>query len=303
MIHSVFEKNAGDWVRGAEYARHSIEYMSEHVYPYPWPHMTACEGVIGGGMEYPMMTIVGGRRPAGTIAHELIHMWFPMLLGSNEKRYAWQDEGFTSFWTTLCRDDFTKRSNGGKRSALNVGNVIGSPRDVACMRHGDTYGTESFGFASYSKTEGILHQLRGLIGDEKFFKAFKEYASDWAFKHPYPYDFFNTFSRVAKQDLAPYFRTWFFETWSFDHAIADVAVRGNKTTVKVHDNGRAVHPCIVEATYADGSKDRQIIGTKKWWQSTEVTLKFSGKAVEVILDPDIQTLDSNRDNNRWREDK
>jgi hypothetical protein len=303
MIHSVFEKNAGDWVRGAEYARHSIEYMSEHVYPYPWPHMTACEGVIGGGMEYPMMTIVGGRRPAGTIAHELIHMWFPMLLGSNEKRYAWQDEGFTSFWTTLCRDDFTKRSNGGKRSALNVGNVIGSPRDVACMRHGDTYGTESFGFASYSKTEGILHQLRGLIGDEMFFKAFKEYASDWAFKHPYPYDFFNTFSRVAKQDLAPYFRTWFFETWIFDHAIADVAVKGNKTTVKVQDNGRAVHPCIVEATYEDGSKDRQIIGTKKWWQGTEVTLKFSGKAVEVILDPDIQTLDSNRDNNRWRKDK
>jgi len=303
MIHSVFEKNAGDWVRGAEYARHSIEYMSEHVYPYPWPHMTACEGVIGGGMEYPMMTIVGGRRPAGTIAHELIHMWFPMLLGSNEKRYAWQDEGFTSFWTTLCRDDFTKRSNGGKRSALNVGNVIGSPRDVACMRHGDTYGTESFGFASYSKTEGILHQLRGLIGDEMFFKAFKEYASDWAFKHPYPYDFFNTFSRVAKQDLAPYFRTWFFETWIFDHAIADVAVKGNKTTVKVQDNGRAVHPCIVEATYEDGSKDRQIIGTKKWWQGTEVTLKFSGKAVEVLLDPDIQTLDSNRDNNRWRKDK
>ncbi|MFT6082106.1 MAG: hypothetical protein ACJAQZ_004183, partial [Planctomycetota bacterium] len=249
MIHSVFEKNAGDWIRGAEYARHTIEYMSEHVYPYQWPHMTACEGIIGGGMEYPMMTIIGGQRPAGTIAHELIHMWFPMLLGSNEKRYAWQDEGFTSFWTTMCRDDFSKRTNGGKRSVLSVGNAIGRGRDVACMRHGDTYGTDSFGFASYSKTEGILHQLRGLIGDELFFKAFKEYARDWAFKHPYPYDFFNTFSRVAKQDLNPYFRTWFFETWSLDHAIADVAVKGNETTVKIQDNGRAVHPCVVEVTY------------------------------------------------------
>ncbi len=303
MIHSVFEKNAGDWIRGAEYARHTIEYMSEHVYPYQWPHMTACEGVIGGGMEYPMMTIVGGRRPAGTIAHELIHMWFPMLLGSNEKRYAWQDEGFTSFWTTLCRDDFNNRTQGGKRSVLSVGATIGRGRDVACMRHGDTYGTESFGFASYSKTEGILHQLRGLIGDELFFKSFKQYARDWAFKHPYPYDFFNTFSRVAKQDLDPYFRTWFFETWRLDHAIADVAVKGNKTTVKIQDNGRAVHPCIVEVTYEDDSKDRQIIDTKKWWQGTEATLKFSGKAVEVVIDPDIQTLDADRDNNRWRKGK
>lgn len=303
MIHAVFEKNAGDWIRGAEYARHTIEYMSEHVYPYQWPHMTACEGVIGGGMEYPMMTIVGGRRPAGTIAHELIHMWFPMLLGSNEKRYAWQDEGFTSFWTTLCRDDFNNRTQGGKRSVLSVGATIGRGRDVACMRHGDTYGTESFGFASYSKTEGILHQLRGLIGDELFFKAFKQYARDWAFKHPYPYDFFNTFSRVAKQDLDPYFRTWFFETWRLDHAIANVAVKGNKTTVKIQDNGRAVHPCIVEVTYEDDSKDRQIIDTKKWWQGTEVTLKFAGKAVEVLLDPDVQTLDADRDNNRWRKGK
>ncbi|MCA8977940.1 MAG: M1 family metallopeptidase, partial [Planctomycetes bacterium] len=95
MIHAVYEQDAGDWVRGAEYARHTIEYMSENVYPYPWPHMTACEGIISGGMEFPMMTIIGGRRPAGTIAHELIHMWFPMIVGSNEKRYAWQDEGFT----------------------------------------------------------------------------------------------------------------------------------------------------------------------------------------------------------------
>ncbi|MFT4840216.1 MAG: hypothetical protein ACJAUC_001036 [Planctomycetota bacterium] len=303
MIHSVFEKNAGDWIRGAEYARHTIEYMSEHVYPYQWPHMTACEGIIGGGMEYPMMTIIGGQRPAGTIAHELIHMWFPMLLGSNEKRYAWQDEGFTSFWTTMCRDDFSKRTNGGKRSVLSVGNAIGRGRDVACMRHGDTYGTDSFGFASYSKTEGILHQLRGLIGDELFFKAFKEYARDWAFKHPYPYDFFNTFSRVAKQDLNPYFRTWFFETWSLDHAIADVAVKGNETTVKIQDNGRAVHPCVVEVTYDDDRKERQVVDTKTWWQGAEVTLKFSGKAIEVLLDPDVQTIDADRDNNRWRKGK
>jgi hypothetical protein len=300
MIHAVFEANSGDWKRGAEYARHTIEYMSEHVYPYQWPHMTACEGVIGGGMEYPMMTIIGGRNPAGTIAHELIHMWFPMLLGSNEKRYAWQDEGFTSFWTTLCRDDFRERSNGGKSAVLGVANTIRRGGDVVCMRHGDTYGTDSFGFASYSKTEAILHQLRGLIGDEAFFSAFRQYASDWAFKHPYPYDFFHTFSRVAKQDLEPYFRTWFYETWQLDHAIVEVRTEDDGTTVKIEDKGRAIHPCVVEVTYEDGSSKRQTIAAGTWWQGTAAELKFAGKAVEVVLDPDMQTIDANRDNNRWR---
>ena len=300
MIHAVFEANAGDWKRGAEYARHTIEYMSAHVHPYPWPHMTACEGVIGGGMEYPIMTIIGGRNPAGTIAHELIHMWFPMLLGSNEKRYAWQDEGFTSFWTTLCRDDFQGRTSGPGRAVLSAAGTIGRGQDVVCMRHGDTYGTDNFGFASYSKTEAILHQLRGLIGDEAFFAAFKQYASDWAFKHPYPYDFFHTFSRVAKQDLEPYFRTWFFEAWQLDHAVSDVSISGTTTTVTIAYQGRAIHPCIVEVTYEDDSKERKTINQQTWWSSREAKLTFSGKATEVVIDPDAQTIDANRDNNRWR---
>ncbi len=300
MIHAVYETNSGDWVRGAEYARHTIEYMSEMVYPYPWPHMTACEGVIGGGMEYPMMTIVGGRRPGGTIAHELIHMWFPMLLGSNEKRYAWQDEGFTSFWTTLCRGDFQNRKNGPKSSLLSVGNTIGRGRDVVCMRHGDTYGTDSFGFASYSKPAAILHQLRAYLGDEVFFRAFREYATDWAFKHPYPYDFFHTFERVADRDLQAYFRTWFFEEWALDHAIADVETGGRGTTVTVDDLGRAVMPTIVEAVYEDGTTERKTIAEASWWRSTRQQVQFAGKAVEVILDPDITTIDARRANNRWK---
>ena len=300
MIHAVYETNSGDWVRGAEYARHTIEYMSAMVHPYPWPHMTACEGVIGGGMEYPMMTIVGGRRPGGTIAHELIHMWFPMLLGSNEKRYAWQDEGFTSFWTTLCRGDFQNRKNGPKSSLLSVGNTIGRGRDVVCMRHGDTYGTDSFGFASYSKPAAILHQLRAYLGDEVFFRAFREYARDWAFKHPYPYDFFHTFERVADRDLQAYFRTWFFEKWSLDHAIVDVEAGGRGTTVTVADLGRAVMPTIVEAVYEDGATERKTIQESDWWRSTSQQVTFDGKAVEVVIDPDITTIDARRANNRWK---
>lgn len=300
MIHAVWEPNAGDWRRGAEYARHTIEYMSTHVHPYPWPHMTACEGIIGGGMEYPMMTIIGGKRPAGTIAHELIHMWFPMLLGSNEKRYAWQDEGFTSFWTTLCRDDFNGRSVGAQRDVLGYGNAVRRGADVVCMRHADTYGNDSFGFASYSKPAAVLHQLRGMLGDETFFRAFREYADDWAFKHPYPYDFFHTFSRVAGQDLEPYFRTWFFEMWKLDHELADVQVQDGKTLVTVRDLGRAVHRCVVEVELDDGSKQRQTVPAEDWWQRREVVLTFDGEAVKAQLDPDTDTLDCNRKNDRWR---
>ena len=300
-IHAVYEANAGDWVRGAEYARHTIEFMSAHVHPYPWPHMTACEGIIGGGMEFPMMTIIGGRRPAGTIAHELIHMWFPMLVGSNEKRYAWQDEGFTSFWTTLCRGDFTGTDNGPRGAILSVANTIARGGDEVCMRHGDTYGTDDFGFASYSKTEAILHQTRAMLGDDVFFAAFRHYASDWAFKHPQPYDFFRSFAKTAQQDLDPYFRTWFFETWQLDHAVREVRADGDGTLVVVEDLGRAWHPSVVEATYEDGRTERQTV-PMAWWRDHRLAHVRFGKGVtKVMLDADVATIDVNRKNNVWEQ--
>ena len=298
-IHAVYEPNSGDWVRAAEYARHTIEYMSAQLYPYPWPHMTACEGIIGGGMEYPMMTIVGGRQPADTIAHELIHMWFPMLLGSNEKRYAWQDEGLTSFWTTLCRDDFTKRKNGPRQDILTYAMQVRSGGDTVCMRHADTYGEDDFGYASYTKPAAVFHQLRGLLGDEVFFAAFRRYAADWAMKHPYPYDLFRTFADVAQRDLEPYFRTWLFEAWKLEHALGKVEELADATVVTVEDRGRAVHPCTVMATFADGRTERQVVSEAQWQATRTATLRFGPGATKVAIDPDFVTLDADRKNNTW----
>ncbi|MCA8963690.1 MAG: M1 family peptidase, partial [Planctomycetes bacterium] len=302
-IHAVYEANAGDWVRGVEYARHTIEFMSANVFPYPWPHMTACEGIIGGGMEFPMMTIIGGRNPAGTIAHELIHMWFPMIVGSNEKRYAWQDEGFTSFWTTLCRGDFTRRENGPRGDILSAANTIARGGDVVCMRHGDTYGTDNFGFASYSKTAAILHQTRAMLGDEVFFAAFRRYVADWAYKHPQPYDFFRSFGKSAGMDLEPYFRTWFFEAWQLDQAVQSVQPTGSGTLVTIEDRGRAWHPSVVEATYADGKTERKNIAMDWWRTHTIARLQFGKDVVKVVIDPDVGTIDVNRKNNTWEKEQ
>jgi len=84
------------------------------------------------------------------------------------------------------------------------------------VRHADAYGQDDFGFAAYGKPAAVLHQLRGLLGDETFFAAFRRYTADWAYKHPYPHDFFHAFADASKQDLSAYFRTWFFEAWSLD---------------------------------------------------------------------------------------
>ena len=299
-IYAVYEADSGDWTRAAEYARAAIEFQSEAICPYPWPHMTACEGIIGGGMEYPMMTICGGRRPRSVITHELTHMWFPMLLGSNEKRFAWQDEGFTTYWSSLCMASSTGRSAGARGDVMSAAAQIARGGDVVSFRHGDSYVDDDFGFASYTKPAAMLAQLRGLIGDEAFTAGFRRYAADWAFKHPYPYDFFRTMSDVSGVDLEPYFRTWVFEQWQLDHAIAEVTSNPDGTTVRIVDKGRAQLACTIEAEFADGTTARQVVPTAHWRDHTTATVQFGAQAVRVVLDPDITTIDVDRKNNVWK---
>ena len=97
LINAFYRPGASSWPRAAEFTRFSVEHLSETFIPYPYPHMTVVEGIIRGGIEYPMITLIGGTRNDrslfGVIYHETSHMWFPMIVGTNEKSFTWMDEG------------------------------------------------------------------------------------------------------------------------------------------------------------------------------------------------------------------
>src|SRR6266850_2555113 len=101
LIQSFYPPEANaDWARSTEYARHSIKHYSEKWLPYPYPTAINVAGPVG-GMEYPMIVFCGHRAGSralfGVTTHELGHQWFPMIVGSNERLYAWMDEGFNTF--------------------------------------------------------------------------------------------------------------------------------------------------------------------------------------------------------------
>src|SRR5256885_7248180 len=88
------------WREATSMVRHSIKHYSEKWFPYPYPTAINVNGPVG-GMEYPMLVFCANRRSRqglfGVTAHELGHQWFPMVVGSNERLYAWMDEGFNTF--------------------------------------------------------------------------------------------------------------------------------------------------------------------------------------------------------------
>jgi hypothetical protein len=312
LIHTFYRpsRRAWAWGQSARYAQHSIEFLSRNLWPYPYPHATAVDGVVScSGMEYPMITCIGGPRDTlalySVIVHELAHMWFPMQVGSDEKRYAWQDEGLTRFNQAQGMRDFFR---GYDREIISRNNYLrfsATGGEVPLMRHGDRYpfGTAAYGIASYDKMATNLAALRGLVGEPRFRQAYREYGRRWINRHPTPWDFWNTFNEVLGEDLSWFWRTWWFETWTLDHAILEVQPAGDSTRVTVEDRGLAPMPARVAIRRTDGTTQRYEIPVTTWLSGVRrwsFHVRSRPAIASVEIDPEGLFPDTDRSNNVWR---
>lgn len=311
MVHSFWrpERRAWAWEQSARYAQHSVDFLSGYLWPYPYAHMSVVDGVTScSGMEYPMMTCIGGRRDTlslySVIVHEIAHMWFPMQVGSDEKRYSWQDEGLTRFNQAQAMQAFFRGYDREKISRDNYLNLARAGAETELMRHGDQYpvGTAAFGVASYDKMAINLRSLRAILGDSLFLRAYREYGRRWINKHPSPYDFWNTFEDVSGRDLDWFWRAWWFDTWTLDQAIAGARVEGGALLVTIEDRGLAPMPVRLAITRTDGRLERMQLPVEPWLagarsQTARIVDAATVRAVEI--DPEMEFPDVERGNNRW----
>ena len=312
LVHSFWVPGSTPtaWADNARYGRFSIEFLSRFLWPYPYPQVTSIQGTPScGGMEFPMITCIGGSQwdstsMFGVTVHELGHMWFPMQVGSDEKRHSWQDEGLTQFNEGNAEMEFFRQTEsstiaGAQRSYIGI---VQADREVELMRHGDLYPSyTSFGVASYMKTAAILHMLRGMLGEETFMRAYREYGRRWQWKHPTPLDFFNTFDDVTGRDLDWFWRTWFHETWALDQAVGGVSQREDGATIFIEDRGLAPMPATVTVTYDGGRTQQLTVPVETWLRGArQATVTASpGTITRVEIDAERFYPDIDRANNVW----
>ncbi|MFN1834595.1 M1 family metallopeptidase [Balneola sp. MJW-20] len=311
-INAFWRDSAPLWKDGARYTQHAIKALSEYTdFSYPWPHMTSVEGagIIGGGMEFPMMTVIGGYNGRPTqalydvIAHELAHMWIPMIVSNNERRRAWMDEGSTTFHEAQARKDIFPENFNRLNEFAGYLQIAGSEFEGEIMRRSDYhYPGPAYGVASYPKPATILFALEGVLGEETFYEAWTEYIDRWAYKHPTPYDMFNTFEDVSGKDLNWFWRTWYFETWVLDQTIADVVQGENSAVITIMDIGDAPMPVLLRITFEDGTTEDRRIEVTDWLRGlreTSIEIESSSPVQRVEIDPDNYFPDVNRTNNVW----
>ncbi|MEX2363615.1 MAG: M1 family aminopeptidase, partial [Balneolaceae bacterium] len=238
------------------------------------------------------------------VAHEIAHMWIPMIVSSNERRHAWMDEGSTTFHEANARWDIFPDSFDRLGEFNSYLGVAGTPFEGEIMRWSDYhYPGPAYGVASYPKPGTVLFALQGVLGEDVFEEAWQTFMDRWAYKHPTPYDMFNTFEDVSGKDLNWFWRSWYFETWVLDQAVFEVTQDENEATIVISDHGKAIMPVDLTITLEDGTEIQERIDVDDWLKGltdTSITIKTPSPVISVEIDVKQFYPDMNRLNNSWK---
>jgi hypothetical protein len=296
------------WGRATEYLKNSMEIYSKAYYEYPWNSATTVSGVAL-GMEYPgivfCLSNLKTKRLWGDITHEIGHNWFPMIVGTNEHKYMWMDEGFNTFINVYASDQF---NNGEYKdtSAIAHRTLRGYGKSTdPLMTPPEAIGLGDYN-QYYSKTSLGLTMLRNdVLGPERFDYAFREYIKHWAFKHPLPYDFFRAMNDAAGEDLNWFFKPWFFTTWKLDQAIQSVtypaADGSNGAIITLVNKEKMAMPVTLKIVQANGKTEILHLPVNIWQRGFVWKFKYPSTSplTMVQIDPNHDLPDVDLKNNVW----
>jgi len=299
------------WSRSTEYTKASIEHYSEKWLEYPYP---AAINVAGneGGMEYPGIVFCNYEsktaRLWGVTDHEFGHIWFPMIVGSNERLHAWMDEGFNTFINSLSTEEFNNGEYKERKSNMHrMSSVFVNDRLEPIYTSPDNLKERNLGVLAYYKpSTGLVLLREQILGPERFDEAFTAYIDRWAYKHPTPDDFFRTMENVAGEDLRWFWRSWFINSWKLDQAVTSVKYVKNDPTqgaiITIANLEQMPMPVVVELKTKSGNVTRKTLPVEIWKRnvSWEFKVDTTEELDKVVIDPDFVLPDVNSSNNKWR---
>jgi hypothetical protein len=307
------ESNGNDaYGRGVEYVKASIEHYSKLWLEYPYPMAVNIASNLG-GMEYPGIVFCGWKAKKGNvwgvIDHEFGHTWFPMIVGSNERKFGWMDEGLNTFINGLSSSEFNNGEYRERPLDMHmVAKFLQKPEVEHIMLAADAMREQNIGINLYKKPGIGLDLLRTqILGADRFDYAFKTYIKQWAYKHPTPEDFFRAMENGAGEDLSWFWKGWFMENWKMDQAINSVTASTSENeapgyNIEVANLEKLPMPVLLTITLKGGKKDTVKLAVDVWMRNKVWTVHYPTKeeVVSVVLDADKVFPDVNPANNSWK---
>jgi hypothetical protein len=262
-LHFLYKNNPkiiDNWKKLQPMTVKLMQYYNETIGKYPYEQYSVIQGGDG-GMEYAMCTLIVGEGTfdglVGVTAHEMGHSWFQHVLGTNESKHGWMDEGFTSFLEDLGLNEIASEKQANPFTAYRgYYFMANSGKEQPQGTHADRFDeNQVYSITSYSKGEIFLSQLIYVIGKDNLMKGLKKYYADFKLKHPTPNDVKRCMEKVSGAELDWYLTDWTQTTNTIDYGIREVKENAGTTTVSLQRIGRMPMPMDIVVEYADGTKE------------------------------------------------
>lgn len=304
FIQAAYKVESDDFYNVADISKKAIEFFSFEIpaVPFPYPSLTVFNG--SGGMEYPMMVNDGSAKSkAGTVgvtSHEIAHTYFPFYMGTNERKYAFMDEG----WAVMLPYDFQERMaeyDPRKRQISAYQRYAGTERDVPLIVPSVSLIGATYRMYAYARPGAAYEFLRNTLGDKLFLKALHNYMSNWHGKHPIPYDFFNSMNSGAGENLDWYWKPWFFDFGYPDLSITKVVIGGTNLSVTVKKEGNIPIPIKLTFIYSDSTESVLYKDASVWSDGKDeiIITEKTTKTIEMIKLGDAHIPDVNHKRNTY----
>ena len=324
-LYTMFTNNESHlWKESIEYMHDGVYYYSLWNGDYPYNYCTAVDGTIaaGGGMEYPTITVIGKSGNAKAleevIVHEIGHNWFYGILGSNERKHPWLDEGINSFYELRYMrakypnfnmvldllpkgllNTFDLNGYTNKQIVGELGYMINAWRaqDQPIELRSEDYTPINYGGIVYMKSAIVFDYLMSYLGEEEFDACMKSYYEKWKFKHPQPSDLEEIFKEKIDEDLSWFFSNMITTTNQLDYAITSIKKDNHNLHITLKNKGDISGPLVIHGirngkayneTWIDGFEDsKQILYPNEMYD-------------KIYLDYHAVMPETNRNNNIYK---
>lgn len=305
-INIAYHPGSEFYRRAIEVARNTVQYTSGVFpgIPYPYAHTTTFNGMLSGGMEFPMMDNNCDVRDTIFMIlmtfHEICHTYLPFMTGINEKRYHFMDEGLTQLatmhflWDEYGLDFYSH----GKGSARATGiyeaysqSCISTQDNVSLFNAYTQQDNQNTYYQYLMKPVVPLLLFSDMVGEERFLSAYREFIHRWEGKHPTPFDLFYTMNDVLNENF-----NWFWNAWFMDFGYPDLGIEWTANQLIVRRVGGRALPLPISLTveYKDGT-DTTLYRPMDVWKSgaREVSIEIEDPdgVKSIMLDtehvPDI----------------
>lgn len=322
-VYPIESATDSTWNRSIEFLKASVEHFSKNWFSYPYPVAFDVGGPVG-GMEYPGLAFCSWKPRKASVmyllaAHEIGHNWFPMIVGSDERRFPFMDEGFNTFIDIYAQADFNHGEFGpkrdgefdpkGKNPARDLVAYLTRPDAKSLMNLAEVQGPDTHTLSYYKAALGLVILREYILDPDRFDYAFREFIRQWAYKHPTPTDFFRAMNNASGEDLDWFWKEWYFQAWTLDQGISGVTYLNNDpkngAQITLVNLQKMAMPVKLRISEKNGTVRDVKLPVEIWQAGStyQFTYHSTDELESVELDPDSQLPDCNPGNNYWTANK